>query len=81
MGLRRGSLQRGGEGREGECELGLSQAVCKSSGAVDKPCGVQSRPRVWPPCCNEVTDSTGFLVLRPRTEGGWEAPGRDLSVP
>lgn len=52
--------------------LGLGQAVCKSCRAVDKPHGVQSR-RVCAGC-NEVTDSTGFLVL-PRVQGGWEAPG------
>lgn len=70
-----------GRGGEGSAELGLSQAVCKSSSTVDRPRGVQSQPRVWPPGCNEVTDSTGFLVLWPRTEGGWEAPGKDLSIP
>lgn len=47
---------------------------------VDKPCGVQSRPWLWAAGCNEVTDSTGFLVLPPKP-GRLGSPGRDLSVP
>lgn len=77
---RRGGPEPGAVSVEAK-ELGLGQAVCKSSRARDKPHGVQSRPQAWPPGCNEVTDLAGFLVLPPRTTGGWEAPGRDLSIP
>lgn len=62
--------QSGGDG-EGS-ELGLGQRRVNPAAAPDPPRGVQSWPRVWLWGCNEVTDSTGFLVLPRRAEGGRE---------
>lgn len=53
-------------------ELGLGQRRVNPAVAPDPPRGVQSWPRVWLWGCNEVTDSTSFLVLPRRAEGGRE---------